>query len=59
MACSGTAEMRLRLEDNTKVDLTVIRCWVVNMIYLLVDQERDSWRALVNTALSVGLYERR
>jgi hypothetical protein len=41
---------RPRWEDNIKMDLTEVRCKVVNWSHLA--QDRDQWRARVNTAMN-------
>jgi hypothetical protein len=41
---------RCRWEDNIKVDLQAVGCGVMEWIGLA--QDRDSWRALVNTVMN-------
>jgi hypothetical protein len=48
-----TGKPKLRLEDNIKMDLRKIRWGVVHWIHLA--QDRDHWRALVNTVMNLGV----
>jgi hypothetical protein len=41
----------LQLEDNTRMDLREIECEVLDWIQLA--QDRDQWRALVSTVVSL------
>jgi hypothetical protein len=43
---------RRRWEDNIRMDLRETSCEDVNWIHLA--QERDHWRALVNTVMNFG-----
>jgi len=42
---------RCRWEDNFKIDLQEVRCGGMNWIELA--QDRDRWRALVNTVMNL------
>ena len=42
---------KLRWEDNIKMDLQEVGCWVMNGIELTED--RDRWRALVNAVMNI------
>jgi hypothetical protein len=44
---------RRRWEDNTKMDLQEVGCGVIDWIELA--QDRDRWRALVNTVMNLRL----
>jgi hypothetical protein len=45
-----TWEPRLRWEDNIKMDLQEVGCW--GMDWILLVQDRDRWRAHVNTVMN-------
>ena len=42
---------RHKWEDNIKIDLQEVGCWVMDWIELA--QDRDSWRALVNAVMNL------
>jgi hypothetical protein len=42
---------RRRWEDNIKMDIQEVRCGCMDRIEL--DQERESWRALVNAVMNL------
>ena len=42
---------RCRWEDNIKMDLQEMRCWVMDWVDLA--QDRNRWRALVNAVLNL------
>jgi hypothetical protein len=44
-------EYECRWEDNSRMDLREIRCEVMDWIHLV--QDRDQWRALVNTMMKL------
>jgi len=44
---------RLRWKDNIKMDLQEVECGCVDWIELA--QDRDSWRALVNAVMNLGV----
>jgi hypothetical protein len=44
---------RHRWEDNIKMDLQEVGCWVVDWIGLA--QDRDMWRAIVNALMNLWL----
>jgi len=48
---SGTHLSLRRWEDNIKRDLQEVGCWSMNWIELA--QDRDRWRALVNTVMKL------
>jgi hypothetical protein len=44
---------RCRWEDNINVDLQEVGCG--DMDWIMLAQDRDRWRALVNTVMNLGL----
>jgi len=44
---------RCRWEDNIKIDLQEVGCGCIEWIQLA--QDRDSWRALVNAVINLGV----
>jgi hypothetical protein len=42
---------RLRWEDNIKMDLQKVGCWIIDWIELA--QDRDRWRVFVNAVMNV------
>jgi hypothetical protein len=48
---------RCRWEDNIKADLQEVGCGGMDWIELA--QDRDRWRALVNTAMNFGFHKMR
>jgi hypothetical protein len=49
----NTKKPRHRWENNIEMDLTEVRCNVVNWIHQA--QDRDRWQTLVNTAMNFGV----
>jgi len=49
--CGELGRPRRRWEDNIKMDLQEVGCWVIEWIELAQDRER--WQALVNAVMSV------
>jgi hypothetical protein len=40
-----------RWEDNIKMELKEVECWV--MVWIKLAQDRDSWRVLVNAVMNL------
>jgi len=47
----------LRWVDNIKIDLQEVGC--EDMDWIELDQDRGSWRALVNAVMNLGFHEMR
>jgi hypothetical protein len=52
----GKRPLHVGLEDNIKTDVREIRVAWSGMDWIHPGQNRDQWRALVNTVMKVGFY---